>query len=85
MTAVSPTKGARSGGTAVTVYGTGFTSVASVKFGAAPARYTVVSRSEITATAPAGSGTVNVTVTNAGGTSAVSAADRFSYRVAVRR
>lgn len=85
VTAVSPTRGASSGGTAVTVFGTGFTSVVSVKFGAAPARYTVVSRSQITATAPAGSGTVDVTVTNAGGTSAATVADRFSYRPAARR
>ena len=37
------------------------------------------SATQITATAPAGTGTVNVTVTTAGGTSATSAADDFTY------
>ena len=36
----------------------------------------------ITATAPAGSGTINVTVTNANGSSPTSSADEFVYRYA---
>jgi hypothetical protein len=41
----------------------------------------VVSSTQVTATAPAGSGTVDVTVTTPAGTSAVSAADRYTYLV----
>jgi hypothetical protein len=39
----------------------------------------VDSDTSITAIAPAGSGTVDVTVTTDGGTSAVSADDQFTY------
>ncbi len=41
--------------------------------------FTVNSATPITATAPAGIGTVDVTVTTAGGTSATSAVDQFTY------
>jgi hypothetical protein len=40
---------------------------------------TVNSDSQITATSPAGTGTVDVTVVVPGGTSATSAADQFTY------
>src|ERR1019366_4612483 len=44
--------------------------------------YTVNSASSITAVSPVGSaGTVDVTVMTPGGTSATSAADRFTYRI----
>ncbi|TPQ15874.1 IPT/TIG domain-containing protein [Streptomyces sporangiiformans] len=57
-------------GTTVTLTGSGFTGVTAVKFGAASASsYTVVSTTKITAVAPAGSGTVQITVTTTGGTS----------------
>ena len=39
----------------------------------------MVSATSITATAPAGTGTVDVTVTTPGGTSATSSADQFTY------
>jgi hypothetical protein len=49
-------------------------------FGSDPATgVTVVSSSEVTAISPAGTGTVHVTVTTPGGTSAASATDRFGY------
>ncbi|WP_212742098.1 IPT/TIG domain-containing protein, partial [Sphingomonas sp. 3F27F9] len=71
VTAISPSSGPASGGTSVTITGTGFTGATAVKFGAASATgITVVSATSITATAPAGSGTVDVTVTTPGGTSA---------------
>ena len=41
--------------------------------------YTVVSATSITAVSPPGTGTVDVTVTTPGGTSATSAADQFTY------
>ena len=44
-----------------------------------PATVTADTATSITATSPAGSGTVDVTVTTAGGTSATSAADKFTY------
>jgi uncharacterized protein (TIGR03437 family) len=53
--------------------------VIAVDFGKSPARFRVVSPTQITATAPAGSGTVPVTVGNPGGTSAPSPAARFAY------
>ena len=68
------------GGTSVTITGTGFTGATAVKFGANNATgFTVNSATSITATSPAGAGTVDVTVTTAGGTSAASAADQFTY------
>jgi len=57
-----------------------FTGATAVKFGATSATsFTVNSASSITATAPAGTGTADVTVTTTGGTSATSAADQFTY------
>ncbi|WP_167468688.1 putative Ig domain-containing protein [Janthinobacterium lividum] len=81
VTSISPTAGPATGGTTVTITGTGFGSTTAVTFGATAATgYTVNSATQITATAPAGSaGTVDVRVTTAGGTSATSAADQFTY------
>jgi hypothetical protein len=66
VSAISPTTGTTSGGTAVTITGTGFLSGATVKFGSASATgVNVVSSTSITATSPAHSaGSVNVVVTN---------------------
>jgi uncharacterized protein (TIGR03437 family) len=51
--------------------GTGFTGATAVLFGATPATsFTVNSDTQITAVAPAGLGTVPVTVVGPGGTSA---------------
>jgi hypothetical protein len=80
VTALSPTSGPASGGTTVTVTGTGFASGATVSFGTAAATsVTVVSSTQITCTSPAGTGTVDVTVTVNGQTSATSSADKFTY------
>ena len=66
VSAISPTSGSTSGGTAVTITGTGFLSGATVKFGSTSATgVNVVSSTSITATTPAHSaGSVNVVVTN---------------------
>ena len=40
----------------------------------------MVNPGKLTATSPAGTGTVDVTVTTPGGTSATSAGDQFSYQ-----
>jgi hypothetical protein len=37
------------------------------------------SSTEVVVTAPEGKGTVNITVTTAGGTSAITSADQFTY------
>ena len=75
----------QSAATIVTITGTGFSpGNVSVQFGTldAPAM-TVVSGTQITATSPAGTGTVDVTMSNTSGTSATSAAGRFGYIPAV--
>ncbi|MEU4588539.1 IPT/TIG domain-containing protein [Kitasatospora aureofaciens] len=65
---ISPASGAT--GSVVTLTGSGFSGATAVRFGAVAApSFTVVSDTQITATAPAGSGTVQVTVTTPGGTS----------------
>jgi hypothetical protein len=79
VTAVSPASGAGSGGDSVTITGSGFTGATEVDFGAARAVMTVDSDTEITATSPPGTGTVDVTVVTPGGISAAGPADQFSY------
>src|SRR5207244_7252115 len=77
---VSPTSGPAGGGTSVVVSGTNFSGATGVSFGATPAAsFTVNNAGQITAVAPSGSGQVDVTVTTPAGTSAVVAADRFTY------
>ena len=80
ISSVSPAVGQP--GTSVTITGTGLASTSSVAFGGVPATFLVVTPTQVTATAPAhAGGTVDITVTADGGTSATTAADRFSYPV----
>jgi IPT/TIG domain/Regulator of chromosome condensation (RCC1) repeat len=80
VTAVEPSSGPASGGTAVMITGANFTGATAVKFGSTDAKsFTVNSENSISAVSPAGTGTVDVTVTSPSGTSATSPADRFSY------
>ncbi|NBM19387.1 IPT/TIG domain-containing protein [Streptomyces sp. GC420] len=78
VTAVAPDEGSTSGGTAVTVTGTGLTNTTSVTFGGNPAPFTVISDTAVSAVTPPGAaGAVDVTVTNdAGSDTAVGA---FTY------
>ncbi|MGK8508114.1 beta strand repeat-containing protein [Nocardia asiatica] len=70
LTSVAPNTGPRTGGNTITLQGTGFTGTTSVRFGNTPApSFTVVSDTQITTTAPAGTGTTDITVTTTGGTS----------------
>ncbi|WP_247703153.1 IPT/TIG domain-containing protein, partial [Streptomyces sp. F63] len=70
LTSVVPQQGARTGGTPVTLTGSGLGGATAVRFGTAPAAsFTVVSATRIDAVAPAGNGTVHVTVSTPGGTS----------------
>jgi hypothetical protein len=83
VTKVTPKKGPAGGGTEVTITGTGFTGVKEVRFGTTTSKkVTVSSTTSILAESPAGTGTVDVTVTTAGGTSALSANDHFKYKKA---
>src|SRR6185312_9767393 len=81
VTSLSPVQGPSAGGTLVTVTGTNFAAGDTVDFGAvAASTVTVSSPTSLVATSPAGTGTVDVTVTSAGGTSAATAADHFAYQ-----
>lgn len=83
VTTVSPAGGTIGGGTTVTLTGSGFSNATSVKFGSLSATSFVVnSPTQITAVSPASTaGSVDITVTTAGGTSTISAADQFTYSV----
>jgi hypothetical protein len=85
ITRLSPKSGPAAGGTSVTITGKHFSEVSAVRFGAASAAsFTVNSTGTITALSPAGtSGVVDVTVTTSTGTSAIVAADRFTYAAPV--
>jgi hypothetical protein len=80
LTTLTPGAGPATGGTTVTISGSGFAFVKYVYFGTrAASRVQVLSSREIKVTAPAGSGSVPVKVVTAGGTSPVVNAGYFSY------
>jgi IPT/TIG domain/Subtilase family len=84
VTQISPKRGPATGGTLVTITGSGLTGATEVDFGTVQAReLKVESGTSITAESPAGTvGTVDVTVTTPGGRSATSSKDRFKYKQA---
>lgn len=77
VTAVTAGNGAA--GDHVTLTGADLGSASAVHFGTAAATFTVTDPGHITAAVPAGSGTVDVTVTTPNGTSATLSADQFTY------
>ena len=80
VTAVIASSGPTTGAQRVTVMGTNLASPTSVKFGATSATILSSTATTDTVTSPVGSiGTVDVTVTTSGGTSATSSADQYSY------
>jgi hypothetical protein len=80
VTGLSPGSGPAGGGALVTITGTGFGYVRAVHFGGAPAtQLQVLSSRKLTVVAPPGAGTVNVTVTTLGGTSATGPAGQYAY------
>ncbi len=87
VTAINPKTGPAPGGTLVTITGTNLAAASKVEFGATvvTCAETVVtckveSPTEVKVTSPAhGAGTVDVTVTTPGGTSATGAADKYTY------
>jgi hypothetical protein len=81
VSAVRPNQGRTSGGQVIHIKGASFRNVTAVHFGTQLAtimstnhRYTTVTVKD-----PAGTGTVDVTVTNANGTSSVTPMDKFTY------
>ncbi len=83
VTALSAVTGPPAGGTQVVITGTDFTGASAVSFGGNPASFTVNSATQITATSPAGGGTVDIIVTNPPYSSGPTSADLFSYSSAV--
>jgi len=85
VTNVSPAEGPTAGGTSVTITGTNLNTVSAVRFGATSVlrkNIDVVSPTSIVVTSPSASkpGTVDVTVSAAGGTSAINdPGDNFTY------
>jgi hypothetical protein len=81
VSAVSPTGSLEAGGTPVTIAGANLGAATAVGFGSvAAAGFVVNSATQITAVAPAqAAGTVDVTVTTPGGTSATGAGDKYTY------
>jgi len=81
VTGISPASGPTTGGTSVTITGTGLSGATAVNFGNTPATSFIVnSDTSITAISPSGPpGTVAVTVTTPGGTNSVSGATEFTY------
>jgi IPT/TIG domain len=64
----------------VVLTGSGFTGTTAVNFGPnTAARFTVDSDNQITAVSPAGSGTVDITVTTPAGVTVPSQATTFTY------
>ena len=78
---LDPAKGSAAGGTTVVISGRGFTGATNVCFGDnAASSFTVRSDTYISAVSPGGrAGTVDVTVTTRGGTSAPGKRDQFVY------
>jgi hypothetical protein len=82
VTGVSPAAGPVAGGTSVVITGTNLAGATAVTFGTAgPASgFTVDSANEIAATSPPGNaGSVDVTVSGAGGTSSTGSGGTFTY------
>lgn len=81
VTNVSPNNGPTSGGNTVTITGTNFlSSNTQVFFGATPGTgVVIISDTELTVTAPAGLGTVDVTVTTPFGTSPITVDDEYTF------
>ena len=77
---VTPNWGPADGGTHLTLTGAGFTGATAVTFGSTViSEFTIVSDTQITTSSPAGSGTVDITVTTPAGPSATSSVDQFTY------
>jgi hypothetical protein len=83
ISSVSPSSGRQSGFDVVTITGCGFSGATAVQFGGTDSPdFIVASNTKIIAATPAHApGTVDVTVTAPSGTTAITAADHFTYVV----
>jgi hypothetical protein len=80
VTGLSASTGPAKGGTTISVEGTGFSPTSTVDFGStAASSVSFVSSTTLNVVAPAGTGTVDVTVKGPGGTSATGTPDQFTY------
>ncbi len=80
VTSIDTSSGSTAGGTVVTITGTNFLNATGVSFGGVAANFLVVLATTIQATAPPQmAGPLDITVSNDGGPSALSSADRFTY------
>ena len=82
ITSISPKSGPGAGGTKVKISGTRFNNVTAVMFGSVAAEHFKVNKkgTKVTAYSPAEpAGTVDITVTAAGGTSSPVTADQFTF------
>lgn len=81
VAAINPSSGPESGGTTISIKGANFSNATEVNFGSKPAqRFVVNSPASIEAVSPVGTGAVDVIVaTPAGGVSAATSADKFSF------
>ena len=80
VTNITPHSGTPAGGTAVSISGGSLTGATAVQFGTtSAANFSVNSDSSISAVAPEGTGTVDVSVTTPKGISATGPGDRFNY------
>jgi hypothetical protein len=77
ITGIAPATGPVTGGTTVKISGTGLFAAATVDFGSVPASFGYVTADSLVATAPAGTGTVTVSVTTPAGTASSPA--QFTY------
>jgi hypothetical protein len=80
VTGVSPVTGPTKGGAQVTITGANLAGATAVNFGSTPVTsFLSDTATQITLLSPAGTGTVDATVTTAAGTSAISSADQYRY------
>lgn len=81
-TSVSPTSGAEAGGDVIVITGTGFQQYATVTIGGeAATSISVDSSTQITCTTPAGTGTVDIVITNID-TQSVTGSSEYTYTAA---
>jgi hypothetical protein len=79
VSSLSPRSGPAHGGARVTIRGSNFAGILTVHFGRRTARIVSHSATKLVVVAPRGSGTVTVTVSAGGGSSAPNAASRYRY------
>ena len=80
VTGVSPDRGSTTGGTTVSITGTGLAGATRVTFGGVAGRITAASDTQVTVTSPPGAGNVTVTVTTPAGMSQTTAVYTYAAR-----